>query len=272
MTKFVARFYMPSVWIEQRIIFFSYFRIQLIDFDLQLHKVINVVLNRCCVMAFCAKIFLHESPGSRWIIRSHKSQLVIYCFQSLANFPLALSFSHKTATKAFLVGARGPKGQVEFRQNTIWELSIFALWVREPPQIFIFPLLWTFTCSRTRCAINRVRGVAGILFRMASRQTAAIATSCSIWPHEILAFSTSAFPSLYSSHILAHFQVFTMQRHAIDCFVCEQHFRSVIFTSGYFVSLEVGEGQMLLFRYLWRVMHKSNLGRGRVMTFLAKNF
>ena len=105
------------------------------------------------------------------------------------------------------------------RQNTIWELSIFALWVREPPQFFIFPLLWTFTCSRTRCATNRVRGVAGILFRMASRQTVIIATSCSIWPHEILAFSTSAFPSFYSSHILAHFQVFTMQRHAVDCFV-----------------------------------------------------
>ena len=42
--------------------------------------------------------------------------------------------------------------------------------------------------------------------------------------------------------------------------------------SGYFVLLEVGEGQMLLFRYLWRVMHKSNLGSGKATTFLAKNF
>ena len=67
---------MSSVLIEQRIIIFSYFRIQLIDFDLRLRKIINVVLNRGSVMAFCAKIFLHESPGSRWITRIHKSQLV----------------------------------------------------------------------------------------------------------------------------------------------------------------------------------------------------
>ena len=93
-------------------------------------------------------------------------------------------------------------------------IQYIRLWVREPPQVFIFPLLWicTFTCSRTRCA--RVRGVAGILFKKASRQTATIATSCSIWPHEILAFTTSAFPSFYFSYIQAHFQVFTMQSHA----------------------------------------------------------
>ena len=54
--------------------------------------------------------------------------------------------------------------------------------------------------------------------------------------------------------------------------LCEQHLRSVISTSGYFVLLEVGEGQMLLFRYLWRVMHKSNLGSGTATNFLAKNF
>ena len=114
---------------------------------------------------------------------------MIYCFQSLANFPLALSFGHETVAKAFLVGTSGPKEQVEFWQNTIWEFSIFARWAREAPYVFIFPLLWTcaFTdCSRSRCATNRVRGVAGILFRMASRQTAtitlalALATSCSI--------------------------------------------------------------------------------------------
>ena len=169
--------------------------------------------------------------------KSHKSQLVIYCFQSLANFPLALSFSQKTAAKAFLVRTRGLKGQVEFRQNTLWELSIFALWVREPPQFFIFSLLWTFTCSRTWCATKRVRGVAGILFTMASRQTATIATSCSIWPHQILAFSTSAFPSFYSSHIPAHFQVFTMQRHAIDCFVRRHGYVSN--TSGQWFPLSV---------------------------------
>ena len=140
---------MSSVLIEQQIIIFSYFRIQLIDFDLRLRKIINVVLNRGSVMAFCAKIFLRDPPGSRWIIRIHKSQLVIYCFQSLANFPLALSFNHETAAKAFLEGTSGPKGQVEFWQNTIGEFSIFALWVREPPQIFIFPFLWpcTVTCS-----------------------------------------------------------------------------------------------------------------------------
>ena len=44
--------------------------------------------------------------------------------------PLALSFSHETVVKAFLVGTSGPKWQVEFWQNTIWEFSIFALWVR----------------------------------------------------------------------------------------------------------------------------------------------
>ena len=49
---------------------------------------------------------------------------------------------------------------------------------------------------------------------MASRQTATVATSCSIWPHEILAFTTSAFPSFYSSYILAHFHFFTVQSHA----------------------------------------------------------
>ena len=49
---------------------------------------------------------------------------------------------------------------------------------------------------------------------MASRQTATIATSCSIRPHEILAFTTSTFSSFYSSYILAHFQVFTVQLHA----------------------------------------------------------
>ena len=69
-------------------------------------KVIYVVLNRGSVMAFCTKTFLRESPGSRWIIKSHESQLVIDCFQSLANFPLALSFSRKTAAKAFLVAGQ----------------------------------------------------------------------------------------------------------------------------------------------------------------------
>ena len=46
------------------------------------------------------------------------------------------------------------------------------------------------------------------------RQTVTIATSCSIRPHGILAFTTSTFPSFYSSYILAHFQVFTVQSHA----------------------------------------------------------
>ena len=131
-----------------------------------------------CSAAFCAKIFLHESPDSRWIIRSHKSQLVIYCFQSLANFPLALSFSHGTAAKEFLVGPSGRKGQVELWQNTIWEFSIFALVVWESPQVFIFPLLRTCTFTPS---------------------------SSSISPHEILTFTTSAFPSFYFSHIIVHF-------------------------------------------------------------------
>ena len=73
MNKFVARLNMPSVWIEQRITIFSYFRIQLIDFDLRLRKVISVVLNSGSVMMFRSKTFLHESPGNRWIIRSHKT-------------------------------------------------------------------------------------------------------------------------------------------------------------------------------------------------------
>ena len=73
---------------------------------------------------------------------------------------------------------------------------------------------------------------------------------------------------------VAHFQVFIMQRHAIDCFVRRHDYVSTLpvryFTSGYFVYLEVGEGQMILFRYLWRVMHKSNLGSGKATTFLPK--
>ena len=169
--------------------------------------------------------------------------------------PTGAFFQSRNSGESFLVSTSGPKGQVEFWQNTIWEFSIFALWVREPPQVFIFPLLWTctFTCSRTwcainrvRCATNRVRGVAGILFRMASRQTATTATSCSIWPHEILAFTTSAFPSFYTSYSLypfskhiAHFQVFTVQSHGTQLTalcadtLCELHFSLVIFTSGY---------------------------------------
>ena len=82
---------------------------------------------------------------------------------------------------------------------------------------------------------------------MASRQTATTATSCSIWPHEILAFTTSAFPSFYTSYSLypfskhiAHFQVFTVQSHTTQLSalcadtLCELHFNLVIFTSGYF--------------------------------------
>ena len=53
---------------------------------------------------------------------------------------------------------------------------------------------------------------------------------------------------------VAHFQVFTMQRHTIDCFVRRDDYVSTLpvryFTSGYFVYLEVGEGLMVLFRYL----------------------
>ena len=70
---------------------------------------------------------------------------------------------------------------------------------------------------------------------MASRQTATVATSCSIWPHEILAFTTSTFPSLYSSHILAHFQVFIVQCQAINYFVSRHSCESI--TSGQSFSL-----------------------------------
>ena len=31
----------------------------------------------------------------------------------------AVSFNHETAAKAFLIGKSGPKGQVEFWQNTV---------------------------------------------------------------------------------------------------------------------------------------------------------
>jgi len=170
-----------------------------------------------------------------------------------------------SVTKQLRQGTSGPKGQVEFWQNTIWEFDIFAFWVWEPPQVFIFPLLWTalaLICSRAQCATNRVRGVAGIIFRMASRQTATIATSYSIWPHEILAFTTSAFPSFYSSHILAHLKVFIMLDYtprtwtALCADAVMWYFRLVIFTSGFFLSWRRwGEGQIFLCRYLWRVMH-----------------
>ena len=83
---------------------------------------------------------------------------MIYCLQSLANFPLELSFRHETAAKAFLVGTSGPKGQVEFWQNTIGVFIIFALWVREPdPRSSSFhfsglalPLVPALACSRLR--------------------------------------------------------------------------------------------------------------------------
>ena len=52
--------------------------------------------------------------------------------------------------------------------------------------------------------------------------------------------------------------------------LCEQHFRSDISLPVILSMLEVGEGQMILFRYLWRVMHKSNLGSGKATTFLPK--
>ena len=102
----------------------------------------------------------------------------------------------------------------------------------------------------------------GHLFRMASRQTATIPTSCSIWPREILAVTTSAFPSFYSSYIIAHFQVFTVQSHATQLTaLCGEvvvwvplpvsyfHFRLFLSWRRW------GEGQMFLCRYFWRAMH-----------------
>ena len=74
-----------------------------------------------------------EVVDTPWISRQpldyqkYKSQLVIYCFQSLANFPVALSFSHETVAKAFLEGTSGSKGQVEFWQKTIWMQEILAV-------------------------------------------------------------------------------------------------------------------------------------------------
>ena len=106
----------------------------------------------------------------------------------------------------------------------------------------------------------------GILFRMANRQTATIATSCSIRPHEILAFTTSTFPSFYSSYILAHFQVFTVQSHATQLTtLCADergymsNTSSLLFPQPVIFVLDrlrrVGEGQMFLFGYFRRVMH-----------------
>ena len=44
----------------------------------------------------------------------------------MPRFPLSLSFSHKTAAKAFLVGTSGPKGQVEFWQFLKSVYSLFG--------------------------------------------------------------------------------------------------------------------------------------------------
>ena len=83
-------------------------------------------------MAFCTKIFLHESPGSRRIIRSHISELVIYCLQSLANFPLALSFRH---SGYFCLGGGG--GRVRCFFIGICEGScINSFWEVGGPQLF----------------------------------------------------------------------------------------------------------------------------------------
>ena len=114
-------------------------------------------------------------------------------------------------------------------------------------------------------ATNRVRAVAGILFRMASQQTATIATSCSIWPHEILAFTTSTFPSFYSSYILAHFQVFTVQSRVTQLTtLCADERGYMSNTSSLLFSLPVifvligrggGGGADVLVGYFWRVKH-----------------
>ena len=61
--------------------------------------------------------------GVLWFIAFKASRTSHWCFLSVTKF----------VAKAFLVGTSGPKVQVEFWQNTIWEFSIFALWVWEPP-------------------------------------------------------------------------------------------------------------------------------------------
>lgn len=61
-SHYVSRFNMTSVWIQQRFIIISYLRIQLRDFDLQLRKVFNVILDCDIVIAFCARIFF------QWLI------------------------------------------------------------------------------------------------------------------------------------------------------------------------------------------------------------
>ena len=54
------------------------------------------------------------------------SNLFYSCFQSLANFPLAFSFSHETMAKAFLVGTIGPKERVESVCRILFENSVYS--------------------------------------------------------------------------------------------------------------------------------------------------
>ena len=51
---------------------------------------------------------------------------MIYLLTKPRELPTGTCFRHEKVAKAFLVVTSGPKGQVEFWQNTIGEFSIFA--------------------------------------------------------------------------------------------------------------------------------------------------
>ena len=212
----MARLNIPSVWIEQRITIFSYFRIQL-DFDQRLRKVINVVLNSGSVMAFCAKVFLHESPGKRYGQKSQKPTCdLLLLLSKPRGLPIGAFFQSRNSGESVPCRYKWSK-----RADSILAEYYLRIQYIRPLGPGNTPGLHLSTSVDLHFHLfphpmyhQQSRGITGILFRMASRQTATISTSCSIWPHEILAFTTSAYSSFCSSYVLAHFQVFTVQSHA----------------------------------------------------------
>ena len=127
------------------------------------------------------------------------------------------AFNHETAVKAFLVdGDKCSKRTGRILAEFYLKIQYIRLLGSETtPGLHLSTslALHLHLFSHPMCHQQSQRS-SGHPFRKASRQTAITSISCSIWPHEILAFTTSAFPSFYSSYILAHFQVFTVQSHA----------------------------------------------------------
>ena len=115
---------------------------------------------------FCIKIFLHETHGSCWITRSHKSQLLTYCLLP-SKLPTAASFPlSRNSGESVHCWDKFSKITGRILAEYHWRIHPFGFRNHLRPS-FTFPLLWTCTvpCSNIPCVI---------------------ASSCSIWPHDIM--------------------------------------------------------------------------------------